>query len=102
VEPKLAEAGLVDVVGCDSLICFIDGVNDRPFYRGYDALILAETIISEKHANKIKISGFVHRHYSCEDRKIKPNKPVPTIFITAIVKKVPGKKNYQLPQTKAC
>jgi len=67
VEPKLAEAGLADIVGCDSVICFIDGVNDRLFYRGYDALILT-----------------------------------PPIFVTAIVKKVPGKKTYQLPQTKAC
>ena len=41
VEPKPVEAGLDDIVACDSEICFIDGVNGRLVYRGYDALELA-------------------------------------------------------------
>ncbi|MBU1139024.1 MAG: citrate synthase [Proteobacteria bacterium] len=40
--PKQAEAGLADVVACDSEICFIDGKEGRLVYRGYDALELAE------------------------------------------------------------
>ena len=39
---KQAEAGLADIIACDSEICFIDGVNGRLVYRGYDALELAE------------------------------------------------------------
>ncbi len=40
--PKQSDAGLADVVACDSEICFIDGQNGRLVYRGYDALELAE------------------------------------------------------------
>jgi citrate synthase len=40
--PKQAEAGLADIVACDSDICFIDGKDGRLVYRGYDALELAE------------------------------------------------------------
>lgn len=40
-EMKLSEAGLADVVACQSDICFIDGKNCRLVYRGYDALELA-------------------------------------------------------------
>ncbi len=40
--PKQAEAGLADIVACDSEICFIDGREGRLIYRGYDALELAE------------------------------------------------------------
>lgn len=39
---KQAEAGLADIVACDSDICFIDGKDGRLVYRGYDALELAE------------------------------------------------------------
>lgn len=42
VVQKQAEAGLADIIACDSEICFIDGVNGRLVYRGYDALELAE------------------------------------------------------------
>ena len=37
-----SEAGLADVVACNSEICFIDGENGRLVYRGYDATELAE------------------------------------------------------------
>lgn len=40
--PKQAEAGLADIVACDSDICFIDGDKGRLVYRGYDALELAK------------------------------------------------------------
>ena len=40
-EMKQSEAGLADVVACQSDICFIDGENCRLVYRGYDALDLA-------------------------------------------------------------
>lgn len=36
-----SEAGLADIVACDSSICFIDGKNGRLLYRGYDAVELA-------------------------------------------------------------
>jgi len=39
---KQPDAGLSDVVACDSSICFIDGKEGRLLYRGYDALELAE------------------------------------------------------------
>lgn len=39
---KTAEAGLADIVACDSEICCIDGVAGRLIYHGYDALELAE------------------------------------------------------------
>lgn len=39
---KSGEAGLADVVACDSSICFIDGKGGRLLYRGYDALELAK------------------------------------------------------------
>jgi citrate synthase len=35
------EAGLVDIVACNSAICFIDGKEGRLLYRGYDVLDLA-------------------------------------------------------------
>jgi citrate synthase len=35
------EAGLTDVVACNSAICFIDGKGGRLLYRGYDVLDLA-------------------------------------------------------------
>ena len=38
---KNSEAGLADIVACDSQICFIDGTNGRLVYHGYDALELA-------------------------------------------------------------
>ncbi|MDR3088275.1 MAG: citrate synthase [Desulfobulbaceae bacterium] len=41
-EVQPAEAGLADVVACDSEICFIDGEKGRLVYRGYDAIELAE------------------------------------------------------------
>jgi len=34
--------GLADIVACDSEICFIDGIEGKLIYRGYDALELAE------------------------------------------------------------
>ncbi|MDR3629449.1 MAG: citrate/2-methylcitrate synthase [Desulfocapsaceae bacterium] len=37
-----SEAGLADIVACNSEICFIDGENGRLVYRGYDATELAE------------------------------------------------------------
>jgi citrate synthase len=37
-----AEAGLADIVACNSDICFIDGKEGRLVYRGYDAIDLAE------------------------------------------------------------
>jgi citrate synthase len=40
-EMKQSEAGLADIVACQSDICFIDGENCRLVYRGYDALDLA-------------------------------------------------------------
>nr|WP_228723264.1 citrate/2-methylcitrate synthase [Desulfosediminicola flagellatus] len=40
--PKMAEAGLADIVACESEICFIDGTAGRLIYRGYDALELAK------------------------------------------------------------
>jgi citrate synthase len=42
VKPRQAEAGLADIVACESEICFIDGTDGRLIYRGYDALELAE------------------------------------------------------------
>ncbi|WP_205749276.1 citrate/2-methylcitrate synthase [Desulfopila sp. IMCC35008] len=36
-----AEAGLADIVACESEICFIDGATGKLVYRGYDALELA-------------------------------------------------------------
>lgn len=39
---KNSEAGLADVVACDSQICLIDGINGRLVYHGYDAIELAE------------------------------------------------------------
>lgn len=39
---KNSEAGLADVVACDSQICLIDGISGRLIYHGYDALELAE------------------------------------------------------------
>ncbi len=42
VLPKQAEAGLADIVACESEICFIDGNAGKLIYRGYDALELAE------------------------------------------------------------
>ena len=41
-EDKQPEAGLADVVACQSEICFIDGDKGRLVYRGYDAIELAE------------------------------------------------------------
>ena len=41
-EGKQKEAGLADVVACESEICFIDGEAGRLVYRGYDAIELAE------------------------------------------------------------
>lgn len=38
---KQSEAGLADIVACDSEICLIDGIDGRLLYRGYDALELA-------------------------------------------------------------
>jgi len=38
---KNSEAGLADIVACDSQICFIDGRQGRLVYHGYDALELA-------------------------------------------------------------
>lgn len=38
---KSNEAGLADVVACNSEICFIDGQKGRLVYRGYDVLDLA-------------------------------------------------------------
>ncbi len=38
---KQSEAGLADIVACQSDICFIDGKDCRLVYRGYDALDLA-------------------------------------------------------------
>jgi citrate synthase len=38
---KQQEAGLADVVACDSSICFIDGQGGRLIYRGYDVIDLA-------------------------------------------------------------
>jgi len=35
------EAGLTDIVACNSAICFIDGKEGRLLYRGYDVLDLA-------------------------------------------------------------
>lgn len=40
-ELKQSEAGLADIVACQSEICFIDGKECRLVYRGYDALDLA-------------------------------------------------------------
>jgi len=40
-EVRQSEAGLADVVACQSDICFIDGDNCRLVYRGYNALDLA-------------------------------------------------------------
>ncbi|MDR0478083.1 MAG: citrate synthase [Desulfobulbaceae bacterium] len=40
-EGKPTEAGLADVVACESEICFIDGEKGRLLYRGYDAIELA-------------------------------------------------------------
>jgi citrate synthase len=37
-----SEAGLADIVACNSEICFIDGEHGRLVYRGYDATELAE------------------------------------------------------------
>jgi citrate synthase len=42
MKPRQAEAGLADIVACESEICFIDGTAGRLIYRGYDALELAE------------------------------------------------------------
>lgn len=42
MKTKQAEAGLADIVACESEICFIDGTAGRLIYRGYDALELAE------------------------------------------------------------
>ena len=39
---KNPEAGLADIVACDTQICLIDGINGRLVYHGYDALELAE------------------------------------------------------------
>lgn len=39
---KGTEAGLADIVACDTQICLIDGINGRLVYHGYDALELAE------------------------------------------------------------
>lgn len=39
---KNSEAGLADIVACDSQICLIDGINGRLVYHGYDALELAD------------------------------------------------------------
>jgi citrate synthase len=41
-ENKATEAGLADIVVCESEICFIDGETGRLVYRGYDAIELAE------------------------------------------------------------
>ena len=40
--PHVAKAGLEDIVACTSDICFIDGVDGRLVYRGYDVVELAE------------------------------------------------------------
>jgi citrate synthase len=45
---KTAEAGLADIVACDSQICFIDGIAGRLIYHGYDALELAENSTFEE------------------------------------------------------
>ena len=39
---KPSEAGLADIVACNSSICFIDGQAGRLIYRGYNVLELAE------------------------------------------------------------
>jgi citrate synthase len=39
---KQPDAGLADIVACDSSICFIDGQGGRLIYRGYDAIELAQ------------------------------------------------------------
>ena len=41
-EMKQSEAGLADIVACETEICFIDGKEGRLVYRGYNALELAE------------------------------------------------------------
>ncbi len=40
--PSTNEAGLADVVACNSSICLVDGENGRLLYRGYDIVDLAE------------------------------------------------------------
>ena len=40
-DKKHSEAGLADIVACESDICFIDGDKGKLIYRGYDALELA-------------------------------------------------------------
>ncbi len=42
LKARHAEAGLADIVACESEICFIDGTAGRLIYRGYDALELAK------------------------------------------------------------
>lgn len=39
---KPSEAGLADVIACNSSICLVDGDNCRLLYRGYDIVDLAE------------------------------------------------------------
>lgn len=39
---KNSEAGLADIVACDSQICLIDGTKGRLVYHGYDAIELAD------------------------------------------------------------
>ena len=46
--PFQSEAGLADVVACNSEICFIDGERGRLVYRGYDATELAEVSTFEE------------------------------------------------------
>lgn len=41
-EKTQAEAGLADIIACESEICFIDGDHGRLVYRGYDAIELAQ------------------------------------------------------------
>jgi citrate synthase len=43
-----SEAGLADIVACNSEICFIDGDRGRLVYRGYDAIELAENSTFEE------------------------------------------------------
>jgi citrate synthase len=59
---KPSEAGLADVIACNSSICLVDGDNCRLLYRGYDIVDLAEHSTFEEVAYLLwygRLPGFV-------------------------------------------
>jgi citrate synthase len=60
--PLTNEAGLADVVACNSSICLVDGENGRLLYRGYDIVDLAEHSTFEEVAYLLwygRLPGFI-------------------------------------------